>query len=71
MVKRGTTRLEVEETIQKGKKTPAKEGRLQYEYNFVFDGIWGKKKYAMKKVLAIVAEEDDFLEVVTIYTMFF
>ena len=71
MVKRGTTTQEVEKAIRKGKKSAAKKGRTQYEYSLIYDDFWGVKKYMMKKILAIVAEEEEFLEVVTVYTFYF
>jgi len=71
MAKRGTNASEVERAIQEGKKAAAKRGRTQYEYTEVFDNLWGGKRYSIKKIVTIVAEEEDFLEVVTVFAFYF
>jgi len=50
---------------------PAKRGRQGYRKNFQYNRLWGGQVYAIKQVLAIVAEEQDVLVVVTVYTFYF
>ena len=45
--------------------------RLAYRKNFQYERPWGGRMYAIKQVLAIVAEEMDSLVVVTVYTFYF
>ncbi len=71
MEKRGADRKEVEETIIKGNKSPAKKGRIQFEHTIQYGKAWGNKTYAMKKIAVILVEEEDFFEVVTVYTFYF
>ena len=71
MVERGVSEDEVIETIRTGERVPAKRGRQGYRKNFQYNRLWGGRIYAIKQVLAIVAEEPDVLVVVTVYTFYF
>jgi hypothetical protein len=71
MVERGASEDEVIETIRTGERVPAKRGRQGYRTNFQYNRRWGGRIYAIKQVLAIVAEEPDALVVVTVYTFYF
>lgn len=71
IVERGASEDEVIETIRTGENVPAKRGRQGYRRNFQYDRLWGGRTYAIKQVLAIVAEETDALIVVTVYTFYF
>jgi hypothetical protein len=68
MAEHGATREEVLESIRSGEQVPAKRGRLGYRKNFQYEHLWGGRYYAMKQVLAVVAEEPEMLIVVTVYT---
>jgi len=68
MAERGASDDEVIQAIRTGEEAPAKRGRLAYRKNFQFDRVWGGRRYAIKQVLAIVAESPDELVVVTVYT---
>jgi len=71
MVERGAEENEVIESIQTGENVPAKQGRQGYRKNFQYNGQWGGRFYAIKQVLAIVAEEPDKQVVITVYTFYF
>jgi hypothetical protein len=71
MVERGATEDEVKEAIGRGVCEPAKRGRLMYRLNFQYDAEWQGKFYAIKQVAPVVAEEEERLVVVTVYTFFF
>jgi len=71
MVERGASENEVLEAIQVGEQVPAKHGRQGCRRNFQYERAWGARVYAIKQVLAIVAEESDGLVVVTVYTFYF
>jgi hypothetical protein len=68
---RGASKDEVSETIRTGEVVPAKKERQGYRKNFQYNRLWGGRTYAIKQVLAIVAEEPDALVVVTVYTFYF
>ena len=71
MVERGAAEHEVIEAIRTGEEVPAKHGRRGYRKNFQYNQLWGGRTYAIKQVLAIVAEEVDVMVVVTVYTFYF
>jgi len=71
MSERGATEDEVLEAIRSGEPVPAKHGRLGYRKNFQYERLWGGRYYAVKQVLAIIAEEPETLVVVTVYTFYF
>ena len=62
---RGTTEEEVKRAIQEGERAPAKEKRIAFRKNFLFDSKWKGKHYQMKQVMPIVVEEDGNWIVVT------
>lgn len=68
---RGATQKEVEKAIRQGERKPAKHGRWMYRYNYQFNQTWQERRYAIKQVAAVVAEEPTELVVVTVYTFFF
>jgi len=71
MVERGATQDDVLETVRSGEQVPAKHGRVGYRKNFQYQRLWGGQYYAVKQVLAVVAEEPETLVVVTVYTFYF
>jgi hypothetical protein len=71
MAERGAIQEEVLEAIRSGEQVPAKHGRVGYRRNFQYQRLWGGRYYAVKQVLAIVAEEPETLVVVTVYTFYF
>jgi hypothetical protein len=71
MAERGADQAEVEEAIRLGEEAPAKRGRTGFRRNFQYDDLWGGRRYAVKQVMAIIAEEADKIVVVTVYTFYF
>lgn len=71
MAERGAEESEVIEAIRTGERVPAKKSRQGYRKNFQYNRSWGDQTYAIKQVLAIIAEESNALVVVTVYTFYF
>ncbi len=71
MAERGANEDEVTEASNSGEMVPAKKGRQAYRKNFQYNQLWGDNTYAIKQVLAVVAEETEVLVVVTVYTFYF
>jgi hypothetical protein len=71
MAERGASDAEVVDIVRTGEQVPAKRGRQGFRKNLQYNSLWGGRTYAIKQVLAIVAEEDDALIVVTVYTFCF
>lgn len=70
-VDRGAIRDEVEAAIRTGSPEPARKGRVMFRKNFAFKGQWRGKRYAVKQVAPVVAEEADRLVVVTVFVYYF
>jgi hypothetical protein len=68
---RGATHDEILETISTGERSTARHGRMGFRKNFPFGAYWNGKHYETKQVLAIVAEEDGTLIVVTVFAFYF
>ena len=71
MAARGASQEEVELAIGEGENIPARQGRKGYRKNFQYNQLWGGRKYPIKQVLAIVADEEDRFVVVTVFTFYF
>lgn len=71
MAERGAAQEETIAAIRTGETVPAKRGRHGYRRNFQYNQLWGERRYVVKQVLAIVAEEPDRLVVVTVFTFYF
>jgi hypothetical protein len=72
MTERGATRPEVEHTIKRGTRSPAKYGRTCFTHTFAYNRKWQGKLYAHKTILAYAVEtaKDEWL-VVTVVVQFF
>lgn len=68
---RGATEAEVKEAIEQGVREPAKRGRVIYRLNFQYNAEWQGKSYAIKQVAPVVAEGQNEIIVVTVYTFYF
>jgi hypothetical protein len=68
---RGADETEVTEAIRRGLREPAKRGRHLYRLNLPFGREWQGRSYAVKQVAPVVAETDDELVVITVYTFYF
>ena len=71
MDERGATREEVELAIKNGDREPARKGRLMCRLTLPFGKVWIKKLYSYKQVVPIIAEEEDQIIVVTVFTYYF
>ena len=70
-VERGATEAEIRKTIEQGVREPAKHGRFLYRHNFQFRDVWNGQHYAIKQVAPVVAERQNEIVVVTVYTFYF
>ena len=70
-VLRGATETEIREAIANGVREPAKHGRWMYRLNFEYGARWQDRHYAVKQVAPVVAEGDNDIVVVTVYTFYF
>lgn len=71
MVERGASEDEVLTAIEKGEVEPARKGRKLYRKNFQFNSMWRGKKYKIKQVAPIVANEGNRFIVVTVFVFYF
>jgi hypothetical protein len=71
MRERGASEDEVRSAIRSGEAVPAKAGRRGYRLNFQYNAEWAGRHFAVKQVLAIVAQDPDAQVVVTVYTFYF
>ena len=71
MVERGAEQWEVEQSILKGEKVPAKKGRHAFRFNFQYDRLWGSKWYHIKQVMPVVKEEANEWVIITVYVFYF
>ena len=70
-VERGANETEIREAIRRGIGEPAKCGRFMYRLNFQYAARWQDKYYAIKQVAPVVAEEQNEIVVITVYTFYF
>ena len=68
---RGATEAEVKQAIEQGAREAAKRGRFMFRLNFQYDAEWQGKYYAIKQVAPVVAEAQNEIIVVTVYTFYF
>jgi hypothetical protein len=68
---RGASVAEVKETIRKGSREPAKQGRELCRFNFAFGRRWQGKRYAIKQVAPVIKEGINEIVVITVYTFYF
>ena len=70
-IERGTNQAEIVDTIIRGDRQSAKNGRYKYQATFQYNNDWQGKFYSLKKVVPIVAETDMEFVVITVYTFYF
>ena len=68
---RGATEEEVLLAVERGRREPAKYGRVLGRCNTAFWGIWSGGFYTVKQVAPVIAEEPHEIVVVTVYTFYF
>lgn len=71
MQERGAREEDVREAIRIGQREPAQRGLVQYRLNLEFKREWDGRYYGVQQVVPVVAEEEDRLVVVTVYTFYF
>jgi hypothetical protein len=71
LAQRGTTQETVVEAIRTGEPEAAQRGLTFYRLNLEFNRDWHGRRYRMQQVAPVVAEEEDRLVVVTVYTFYF
>jgi len=71
MSERGATEDEVEATVEKGERFPAKFGRTGFRRNFLFDDKWRGRYYQTKQVEAYTVSEGSDCLVITVVTRYF
>ncbi len=65
------TEGEVLEAVRRGRREPAKLGRLMCRYNFRYGRQWQGSVYAIKQVAPVIVEKPDEIVVITVYTFYF
>jgi len=68
---RGAMVAEVKRAIEQGAREPAKRGRFMHRLNFQYNAEWQGRFYAIKQVAPVVAEAQNEIIVVTVYTFYF
>ncbi len=68
---RGATEREVIEAVRRGRREPAKLGRLMCRYNFRYGRQWQGSVYSIKQVAPVIVEKRNEIVVITVYTFYF
>lgn len=71
MRERGAREEDVRHAIRIGQREPAQGGLFLYRLNVEFKREWDGRYYNIQQVVPIVAEEEDRVVVVTVYTFYF
>lgn len=71
MRERGAREEDVREAVRIGQREPAQRGLFLYRLNVEFKREWDGRYYGVQQIAPIVAEEEERLVVVTVYTFFF
>ena len=71
MHERGVARAEAEETVLRGRRRAAKQGRLMAEKVFPFNATWQGRYYDQKRVRVIFEEHRDQIKVITVISFYF
>ena len=71
MLDRGASESEAQAAILTGNPELARKGRVMFRKNFTFNGWWRGRRYAVKQVAPVVAEEANKFVVVTVYVYYF
>lgn len=67
---RGAREEDVREAIRIGEREPAQRGLLLYRLNLEFKREWDGRYYGVQQVAPVVAEEEDRIVVITVYTFY-
>ncbi len=71
LAERGTTEEHVREAVRDGQREPAQRGLFLYRLNLEFKREWDGRYYGVQQVAPVVAEEQDRIVVITVYTFYF
>jgi len=71
MRRRGTTAVEVSQTITEASWVPARAGRFECVKDFLYNDYWNGKLYRTKQVVPIFKEEGNNIVVITVYVFYF
>ena len=71
IAERGTSQEEVIQAVREGEREYARAGRHMFRLSFEYNAEWAGRRYSIKQVAPVVAEESDQIVVVTVYTFFF
>ena len=71
MRERGARKEDVRTAIRDGQREPAQRGLVLYRLNLEYKREWDGRYYGIQQVVPVVAEEQDKVVVVTVYTFYF
>jgi len=71
MVERGAREEDVIAAIRIGERESAQRSLTLYRMNLEFHREWDGRYYRMQQVAPVIAEEQDRIVVVTVYTFYF
>jgi len=71
MEQRGAREEDVREAIRSGQREQGQRGLFLYRLNLEFKREWDGQYYAIQQVVPVVAEEEQRIVVVTVYTFYF
>ena len=71
MTQRGASEDEVILAISNGEREIAQRGLYLYKINIEYNSLWGERFYRIKQVAPVVAEEENSLVIITVYTFYF
>lgn len=59
------------EAIRFGRREPAQRGLSLFRLDVKYEREWAGRRYSLQQIAPVVAEEDDCLVVVTVFTFYF
>jgi hypothetical protein len=72
MGERGATAAQVRQTVQRGRRTPAKFGRTKFSRTFEYNKLWCGRHYGRKTIEAYAVQRDcDHWLVITVIVKYF
>jgi hypothetical protein len=71
LASRGATEAEIVQTVETGRRSPARFDRTRFRRDFPYGREWRGRVYGTKQVDAFAVEEDGDWLVITVITRFF
>jgi hypothetical protein len=68
---RGASIDEVRQAIREGRSAQAIGNKIWFRLDFEFNGIWQGRRYAIKQVAPVIADEETEMVVITVYTYYY